>query len=76
MQALVDAGSPQASTVLASLIAYLRAAVPRLHEPATTLGQELELVRAYLELMQMRMPDRLQFALQVDAAARACAARR
>src|SRR5207248_115556 len=28
-----------------------------------------ELVRAYLELMHMRMPDRLQFALHVDAAA-------
>ena len=38
VQALVDAGSPQASGVLESLIAYLRAAVPRLHEPATTLG--------------------------------------
>jgi len=63
---LVDARSPQASSVLGSLIAYLRAAVPRLHEPATTLGQELELVRAYLEVMHMRMPDRLQFALDVD----------
>jgi LytS/YehU family sensor histidine kinase len=67
---LVDAGSPQASSVLASLIAYLRAAVPRLHETATTLGQELELVRAYLEVMHMRMPDRLQFTLQADDAAR------
>ncbi|MDB5972276.1 MAG: sensor histidine kinase [Hydrocarboniphaga sp.] len=63
---LVDSGSPQASQVLSHLIAYLRAAVPRLHEPATTLGQELQLVRAYLELMHMRMPDRLQFALQAD----------
>jgi Histidine kinase len=69
VQALVDAGSPRASAVLGSLTNYLRAAVPRLNEPATTLGQELELVRAYLELMHMRMPDRLQFALQVDDAA-------
>ncbi len=66
---LVDARSPQASTVLNSLIAYLRAAVPRLHEPATTLAQELELVRAYLEVMHMRMPDRLQFSLHADEAA-------
>jgi signal transduction histidine kinase len=66
---LVVAGAPQAATVLDSLIAYLRAAVPRLQEPATTMDQELELVRAYLELMHMRMPDRLQFELQVDAAA-------
>ena len=66
VQALVDTRSPQASAVLDSLIAYLRAAVPRLHDSATTLGQELRLVRAYLELMHMRMPDRLQFALHVD----------
>jgi LytS/YehU family sensor histidine kinase len=69
VQALVDSGSLQASNVLKSLIAYLRAAVPRLDEPTTTMGQELELVRAYLEVMQMRMPDRLQFSLQIDAAA-------
>lgn len=69
VKALVDSGSPRASAVLDSLIAYLRAAVPRLHQPATTVGQELQLVRAYLELMHMRMPDRLQFALHVDDAA-------
>ncbi|HYJ96850.1 MAG TPA: histidine kinase [Burkholderiaceae bacterium] len=66
VQALVDAGSPHASGVLESLIAYLRAAVPRLHDPATTLSQELHLVRAYLDVMQMRMPDRLQFTLRFD----------
>jgi LytS/YehU family sensor histidine kinase len=69
VQALVDSGSPKASEVLRSLVAYLRAAVPRLNEPATALGQELELVRAYLELMRMRMPDRLQFELQADDSA-------
>jgi two-component sensor histidine kinase len=71
IQALVDAGSPQASSVLKSLIAYLRAAVPRMHEVGTTLGQELELVRAYLELMQMRIPDRLKFTLHIEPAANA-----
>jgi signal transduction histidine kinase len=65
---LVDSGSAQASMVLGSLIAYLRAAVPRLHDPVTTLGQELELVRAYLEVMHMRIPDRLQFVLHADDA--------
>ena len=34
VQALVESGSPQARPVLRSLIAYLRAAMPRLHEPA------------------------------------------
>jgi hypothetical protein len=68
---LVETGSPRASIVLGSLITYLRAAVPRLHEPAATMGQELELVRAYLEVMQMRMPDRMQFKLHADAEAMA-----
>lgn len=63
---LVVSGSPRAPAVLDSLIAYLRASVPRLDEPAITLGQELELVRAYLELMQMRMPDRLAFSILTD----------
>jgi hypothetical protein len=63
---LVDTGSPQASRLLNSLIAYLRAAVPRIQEPVTTIGHEIELVRAYLELMHMRMPDRLQFVIQTD----------
>lgn len=66
---LVDEGSPQASEVLTNLITYLRAAVPRLHDPAATLQQELELVRAYLEVMHMRMPDRLQFTVHADDAA-------
>jgi hypothetical protein len=66
VQALVDARSPHASSVLRSLTAYLRAAVPLLNEPAATIDRELQLVRPYLELMQMRMPDRLQYAMNVD----------
>jgi LytS/YehU family sensor histidine kinase len=69
VQALVDAGSPRASALLRSLVAYLRAAVPLLNESAVTVGRELELVCAYLELMHMRMPDRLRFALHADESA-------
>jgi hypothetical protein len=66
---LVDSGSPQASRVLDTLITYLRAAVPRLQDPSTTLGQELQLVRSYLQLMQLRMDERLRFTIDADAAA-------
>jgi two-component sensor histidine kinase len=66
VQALVDSGSPQASKVLSSLIAYLRAAVPRMHRQTATLADETDLARAYLEIMQMRMPDRLQYTLRLD----------
>jgi signal transduction histidine kinase len=69
VQALVDAGSPHASAVLRSLTAYLRAAVPLLDESEATIGGELQLVRPYLELMQMRMPDRLQYAMHIDHSA-------
>jgi len=68
VQALVEAGSPRAPEVLKSLIAYLRAAMPRLQEGPGTLEQELGLVRAYLELMRMRMPDRLAFTIDAEPA--------
>ena len=68
VQALVESGSERAAPVLQSLIAYLRAAMPRLHAGDATLGRELALVRAYLDLMAMRMPDRLQFSLRTDGA--------
>jgi len=68
VQALVESGSPRAAPVLTSLIAYLRASMPRLGAAAPTLGEELSLVRAYLELMQLRIPDRLSFAFAVDPA--------
>jgi LytS/YehU family sensor histidine kinase len=68
IQALVESGSPRAPEVLKSLIAYLRAALPRLHEGGQpSLANELALVRAYLELMHLRMPDRLQFSVDVPA---------
>jgi signal transduction histidine kinase len=68
VQALVESHSPRAPEVLKSLIAYLRAAMPRLHDQAPTLGNEVALVRAYLDLMRMRMPDRLSFSIDVDPA--------
>jgi len=68
VQALVESGSPRAAPVLHSLIAYLRAAMPRLQEREPTLGRELALVRAYLDLMAMRMPERLRFTLTTDPA--------
>jgi LytS/YehU family sensor histidine kinase len=67
VQALVESGSPRAAPVLASLIAYLRAAMPKLQQGAPTLGDEETLVRAYLELMLMRMPDRLKFGIEIDS---------
>jgi len=66
VQELVESGSPRAVPLFRSLIAYLRAAVPQLQQDDATLGDEERLVGAYLELMQMRMPDRLRFRVDVE----------
>jgi LytS/YehU family sensor histidine kinase len=66
VQSLVESGSPRAAPLLRSLIAYLRAAMPRLHDQQATLGDEAGLVKAYLDLMLMRMPDRLSFDVRID----------
>ncbi len=69
VRALVVAASPQAPQVLDNLIAYLRAATPRLQRSMTTIGDEVHSARAYLELMHLRMPDRLDFRIDADPAA-------
>ena len=71
VQALVNSGSPKASALLASLIAYLRAAVPHAGETLSTIAKEVEMARAYLEIMRMRLPDRLSYAVDVMPAAHA-----
>ena len=40
--------------------------MPRIHEPVATFDQEMQLVRACLDVMHMRMPDRLNFNVQMD----------
>ncbi len=70
VQELVESGSPRAVPLFRALIAYLRVAVPQLQQDHATLGDEEKLVAAYLQLMQMRMPDRLSFRLDVEPALR------
>jgi len=49
--------------MLASLVSYLRAALPTMREPGSTLAREVELVRAFLRILQMRMGERLSFSI-------------
>jgi hypothetical protein len=69
---LVLPASRDAAAVLDSLIVYLRAAVSTLNRPGNTLAREAELVRSYLEVMHLRMPDRLEYSVDVDPRALAC----
>jgi hypothetical protein len=55
--------------MLGDLIVYLRAALPHLRESSSTLGQEVELARAYLSIVQVRLGGRLAFDLDVPHSA-------
>ena len=61
---LIETDPPRASLMQKSLIALLRATLPNMREqtPNTVryLGQELSVIRPYLEIQKMRMEDRLQ----------------
>jgi LytS/YehU family sensor histidine kinase len=46
---------------LTGFIRYLKASLPAMRASETTLGQEMDLVRAYLVVLQVRMGDRLRF---------------
>ena len=49
--------------MLERLKSYLKAALPQIRHGIPTLGSELELVRAYLEILQIRLGSRLDFAI-------------
>jgi LytS/YehU family sensor histidine kinase len=65
VQFLTETDPPMAGLMLGHLLSYLRAAVPQLRSGSTTLGQEAELARAYLSIMQMRMETRLRFSIDI-----------
>ena len=65
VQALTEVDPPAAHQMVGHLIQYLRASLPKMRENTSTVGQELELVRAYLNILQMRMGGRLEFSIAV-----------
>ena len=68
VHALIVSDPPAAQRLVDSLVAYLRATIPRLRGDAArldaTLGQQLEICASYLVVMQTRMGGRL--AVHVD----------
>jgi signal transduction histidine kinase len=68
---LVRTDPEGAERIIDNLILYLRHSLPRLDDALTTLGEELERVRAYLDIMQIRMGARLRTELSVPDALKA-----
>ncbi len=63
---LYETAPDQGREMLASLINYLRAALPAMRESGSTLGRELELARSFLTILKMRMRERLDFSIDHD----------
>jgi len=62
---LIEVDAPRASRMQKNLIALLRASMPAMRESAATLGRELQVVRPYLEILKVRMEDRLRAEISV-----------
>ena len=72
---LIETDPPRASAMQRSLIKYLRAVLPQMRENAlvTNLGREADMVVAYLNLLKMRMEERLTVDFDVPEGLRTAA---
>ena len=68
VRALYREDAARGERMLDELIAYLRAAMPRMRDTSSTLGQEIDLVRAYLGIVRLRLGERLSFEIDSPAA--------
>jgi hypothetical protein len=68
VEALYESDFASADRTLDSLIVYLRAALPRMRSSHSTLGQEVELVRAYLDIERSRAANDLALDFDVPEA--------
>ncbi|NEX61712.1 sensor histidine kinase [Noviherbaspirillum galbum] len=70
---LIETDPPRAAAMQRTLIQYLRAVLPQMRETPTTtnLGRETDIVRSYLDLLKMRMEERLTVDINVPTYLRA-----
>ena len=69
---LIHPAPDKAKLMLEQFIAYLRATLAATREPSTTLQKDVEMMRNFLAILQVRMGDRLSVRIDVDAAAAGC----
>jgi sensor histidine kinase YesM len=65
---MIDAQPDKARHMLEKFIEYLRATLARTREAESTLGKEMDMIRAYLDIIQIRMGPRLRYNIEVPAA--------
>jgi sensor histidine kinase YesM len=67
---LIDRDPVKGKSMLTDLIHYLRTSLSRTLPDRTTLDQEMEIIRAYLNIQKVRMGERLRFTIEVPDASR------
>ena len=67
--ALVEHDPTRASAMLERLASFLHSGFDRLDEPLVRLHRELDTVRDYLKIEQVRFADRLRFTVEADSEA-------
>ena len=65
---LIDTDPAKGKSMLANLISYLRTSLSRTLPAVATLGQESDMIRAYLEIQTARMGERLSFKIDIPEA--------
>jgi len=63
---LMDTDSKSAGKMLTDLIGFLRSSLSKTRAYVTTVGEEIEMVRAYLNICKVRMGDRLEYRIGFD----------
>lgn len=71
LERLIETNPTRALAMSQALSQWLRALLPQMKEGQSTLGQEVTLVQNYLQLMQMRMGERLAYFIDVPENLRA-----
>ncbi len=62
---LISSDPTRAEAMLDNLILYLRHSLPRTEDAASTLGDEIVRTRAYLDILKIRMDERLQVSIDL-----------
>ncbi len=62
---LLDTDLHKGKSMLMDLTRYLRTSLAKTRAEATTLGQEMEMIKAYLNIFKVRMEDRLRYRIEM-----------
>jgi len=62
---LIDTNTEKGKSMLEDLIHYLRTSLSKTRENASTIGQEMEMIEAYLNIFKVRMGERLCYRIDI-----------